>query len=43
MEDLATGFCGEVVFIPRGIILFSQFIVNSSFGDNVSVVISILL
>ena len=29
MEDLAIGFCGEVIFIPRGIIVFSQFIVNS--------------
>ena len=25
VEDLATGFCGEVVFVPRGIIVFSQF------------------
>ena len=39
----AIGFCGEVVFITRGIIVFSQFIVNSSFGYNLSVVISILL
>ena len=43
VEDLATGFCGEVVFVPRCIIIFSQFIVNSGFGYNLSVVISILL
>ena len=43
VEDLATEFCGEVVFVPRGIIVFSQFIVNSSFGYNLTVVISILL
>ena len=43
MEDLATGFCGEVVFVSRGIIVFFQFIVNSGFGYNLSVVISILL
>ena len=43
VEDLVTGFCGEVVIIPRGIIVFSQFIVNSGFGYNLSVVISILL
>ena len=43
VEDLATGFCGGVVFVPRDIIVFSQFIVNSSFGYNLSVVISILL
>ena len=43
VEDLATGFCGEVVFVPRSIIVFSQFIVNSSFGYNLSVVIFILL
>ena len=43
MEDLAIGFYGEVVFISKGIIVFSQFIVNSSFGYNLSVVISILL
>ena len=43
VKDLANGFCGEVVFVPRDIIVFSQFIVNSSFGYNLSVVISILL
>ena len=43
MEDLATRFCGEVVFVPRDIIVFYQFIVNSGFGYNLSVVISILL
>ena len=43
VEDLATGFCGEVVFVPRNIIVFSQFIVNSCFGYNLSVVTSILL
>ena len=43
VEDLATGLCNEVVFVPIGIIIFSQFIVNSSFGYNLSVVISILL
>ena len=43
VEDLATDFCSEVVFVPRGIIIFSQFIVNSGFGYNMSVVISILL
>ena len=36
-------FCGEVVYVPRGIIVFSQFIVNSDSGYNLSVVISILL
>ena len=43
MEDLATEFCGEVVFVPRSIIVFSQFIVNSGFGCNLNVVITILL
>ena len=43
VEDLVTGFCGEVVFVPRDIIVFSQFILNSDFGYNLSVVISILL
>ena len=43
IEDLCTGFCGEVVFVSRGIIVFFQFIVNLSFGYNLSVVISILL
>ena len=43
VEDLATGFCGEVVFVPRDIIVFYQFIVNSGFGYNLSIVISILL
>ena len=27
LEDLATGFCSEVAFVPRGIIVFFQFIV----------------
>ena len=43
VEDLAIGFCGEVVFIPRDIIVFFQLIVNSGFGYNLSVVIFILL
>ena len=43
VEDLATSFCGEVVFVPRCIIVFSQFIMNSGFGYNLSVIISILL
>ena len=43
VEDLAIGFCGEVVFVFRDIIVFYQFIVNSGFGYNLSVVISILL
>ena len=43
VEDLATGFCGEVVFVSRGIMVFSQFIVNLGFGYNLSVIISILL
>ena len=43
VEDLATGFCGDVVFVPRSIIVFFQFIVNSGFGYNLSVVISILI
>ena len=43
VEDLATSFCDEVVFVPRGIIVFFQFIVNSGFGHNLSVVISNLL
>ena len=43
VEYLAIGFFGEVVFVPRNIIVFSQFIVNSCFGYNLSVVISILL
>ena len=43
VEDLATSFCDEVVFVLRGIIVFFQFIVNSGFGYNLSVVISILL
>ena len=37
------GQLGEVVFVPRCIIVFSQFIVNSGFGYNLSVIISILL
>ena len=32
VEDLTIGFCGEVVFITKGIIVFSQFIVNLGFG-----------
>ena len=43
VEDLAIGFYGEVVFVSKGIIVFSQFIVNTGFGCNLSVVISILL
>ena len=43
VEYLAIKFCGDVVFIPRDIIVFFQFIVNSGFGYNLSVVISILL
>ena len=43
VEDLTTGFCCEVVFVPRDIFVFYQFIVNSSFGYNLSIVISILL
>ena len=43
VEDPAIGFCGEIVFVPRDIIVYSQFIVNSGFGYNLSVVISILL
>ena len=43
VKDLTTWFCGGVVFVPRDIIVFSQFIVNSGFGYNLSVVISILL
>ena len=43
VEDLAIGFCGEIVFVPRDIIVYSQFIVNSGFGYNLSVVISVLL
>ena len=29
VADLVTGFCGKVVFVPRGIIVFFKFIVNS--------------
>ena len=43
VKDLATRLCGEVVFVPRNIIVFYQFIVNLGFGYNLSVVISILL
>ena len=43
VEDFATGFCGEVVFVLRDIIVFYQSIVNSGFGYNLSVVVSILL
>ena len=31
VKDLATGFCGKIVVVPKGIIIFSQFIVNSCF------------
>ena len=43
MEDIATKFYDEIVFIFRDIIIFYQFIVNSGFVYNFSVVISILL
>ena len=43
MEDIATRFYDEIVFISRDIIIFYQFIVNSGFGYNFSVVISFLL
>ena len=43
MEDIATRFYDEIVFIFRDIIIFYQFIVNSYFWYNFSVVISILL
>ena len=43
MKDLVSEFFSEVVFLPRSIIVFFSFIVNSSFGYNLSVVISILL
>ena len=43
VEDIATRFYDEIVFISRDIIIFYQFIVNSDFGYNLSVVISILL
>ena len=43
VEDLATRFCDEIVVVPRGIIIFFQFIVNLDFGYNLSVVIFILL
>ena len=43
MEDIATRFYDEIVFISRDIIIFYQFIVNSGFWYNFSVVISILL
>ena len=43
VEDLTTRFCGEVVFVPKDIIVFYQFTVNSGFGYNLSVIISILL
>ena len=36
-------FCGEVVYVLRGIIVFSQFIVNSGFWYNLSIVISIFI
>ena len=41
VEDVATGFCGEVKFVLRYIIVFSQFIVNS-LGINLSIIIFIL-
>ena len=43
VEDIAIGFYDEIVFISRDIIIFYQFIVNSGFGYNLSVGISILL
>ena len=43
VEDLAIGFCSVVVFVPRSIIVFSQFMVNSGFWYNMCVVIFILL
>ena len=43
VEDLATRFCDEVIFVPKDNTVFSKFIVNSGFGYNLSVVISILL
>ena len=43
VKDLVIGFYDEVVFVPRDIIVFFQFIVNSCFGYNLSVVIFILL
>ena len=43
VNDLAIGLCGVVVFVSKGIIVFSQFIVNLGFGYNLSVVIYILL
>ena len=43
VEDLAIGFWSEVVFVLRDIIVFYQFIVNSGFGYNLSVIIFILL
>ena len=43
VEDLATGFCDKVVFVPRGTIVFSQFTVNSGFKNNLSIVVSIFV
>ena len=43
VENLTTKFCGEVVFVSRDIVVFSQLIINLGFGYNLSVVISILL
>ena len=43
VEDLAIGFWSEVVSVLRDIIVFYQFIVNSGFGYNLSVIIFILL
>ena len=43
IEDFTIEFCGNVVFVPKYIIVFFQFIVNSGFVYNLSVVIFILL
>ena len=32
VENLTTKFCGKVVFVPRDIVVFFQFIRNSGFG-----------
>jgi len=43
VENLTTKFCVEVVFVPRDIVVFSQFIINLGFGYNLTIVIFILL
>ena len=43
VEDLATRFCDKVVFVPRGIIVFSQFTMNLGFKNKLSIVISIFI